>query len=203
MAERNQAGMTLLELVVALTVIGLIMVTLTETLRFGVSATAIVDSQTEKLSELRSLHTFLRRQIETARTTYWRRDSIRIVAFDGTENSLAFVAIGKRGPTSGGLFRLRLAIEQQSLLLSSRPLAGAEPGFDFATGTEHIPLSSSVARLRLAYLGRKLGARKTDWHRDWRAQVALPQLVRIKLDFKDDRASPALDIAFALGPQPR
>ena len=195
--------MTLLELVVALMVVGLITLTLTETLRFGVSATTVVETRTAKISELRNLHHFLRGQIETARTAYWHVDGKRVLAFDGSSDSLAFVSRTVRGPQAGGLLRLRLRVAGQSLVLSSRPHAGTAPGFDFSDGARNVPLLRDVARVGIAYLGKKTRERNTLWHREWRTQSALPDLVRLDLEFKDGRASPTLVIALSLGPQPR
>ena len=195
--------MTLLELVVALMVVGLITLTLTETLRFGISATTVIEARTDKISELRNLHHFLRGQIESARTAYWHAGGKRVLAFDGSSDVLAFGSRTVRGPQAGGLFRLRLGVTGQSLVLSSRPHAGTASGFDFSDGARNVPLSRGVARLRIAYLGIKSGARNARWHVDWRGQSALPELVQLDLEFKDGRVSPKLKIALSLGPQPR
>ena len=71
---RRPAGFTLLELVVAITLIGLILVVLYGGLRLGLNGTDSGEQRAEASNRLRLVQEFLRRQLAQSMTVYRTND---------------------------------------------------------------------------------------------------------------------------------
>ena len=67
----RQQGFTLLELLIALTLLGLILVLLFGGLRLGVRSWDASQQQIDTLNSLRSLESFLRREMSVAQPPFW------------------------------------------------------------------------------------------------------------------------------------
>ena len=88
----RQQGFTLLELLIALTLLGLILVLLFGGLRLGVRSWDASQKQVDSLNSVRSLENFLRREMSVAYPYRWKAGPTRRVAFLGERDKLSFVA---------------------------------------------------------------------------------------------------------------
>lgn len=185
--RRREAGFTLLEILVALTVLGFLVLGLTQGTRYGLRAW---DRQTQLVAErgdLDAVDRLLRRLVEQMNPGT-QREAPRIV---GDAGSLEFVT--DLGPAAGALgtreAEVRLSAENNHLLLRWRPHLharqfGAPPP---PTDTE---LLRGVERLEIAYWTE--GAWRGAWRED-----RLPELVRLRLRFPKGDARRWPDIVAA------
>jgi prepilin-type N-terminal cleavage/methylation domain-containing protein len=172
-AQPRQSGFTLLEILVALAVLGLLMASLVQGLRAGISAWT---TQSERLARNADVDAADR----TLRGLLARLDpggvSGRPSLFKGTEHSLTFTTSvsDPAGAILSQVVDVLLAVDeshrlQMVLLPHYRDLAAvpAAPG--------HVLLLRDVDRLELGYWQDA----KTGWQTEWRG-VTVPKLIRIR-----------------------
>jgi len=206
---RCEAGMTLIELVIALGLLALIVTTLAGALGVGVRGAAAVDTRAEQGETLRLAQATVRRFLAQARPARWRTNQEESVAFAGEPDQIAFLAVMPPYPGDGGLFLVRLDVEDtvagKALVLTRQPTAGDQPGFAFTDAAERTVLLDHVDGVRWSYFGVDAGERQGQWRTQWRGRLDLPKLVRLDLQRTDPRAPgwPTLSVFLPLDPEPR
>ena len=91
-APQTQRGFTLLELLISLTLLGLILVLLFGGLRLSVRSWDSVQRQVDNLNSVRSVESFLRREMERIQPYRWKAAPGPRFAFVGERHKLNFVA---------------------------------------------------------------------------------------------------------------
>jgi general secretion pathway protein J len=195
----RDAGFTLLELLVAVTLFALLSVVLFGGLRFGIRASEIGTARLDWSAEIAAASGFLRNQLADAQPL--ERDSggdQKVVAFDGEADSVEFVASPPAHLAAGGWHVLRLALERardgNRLVLSWRLVRG-DPDATEASPAQRTVLLERVASVELAYFGAPNEGDAPAWHDRWQDAAVLPALVRLRLGFADGRQAPELLVA--------
>lgn len=208
-ARRGERGMTLIELVVALGLLALIVGTLAASIGVSTRGSAAIDARVEYGEALRIAQSTLRRyiaQARPARVLIGQRDQ---VVFVGEPEQMGFVAVMPPWPGGGGVYRVRLAVEDseagRALVLTRQATAGETASFEFGPAAERTVLLAGVAALRWSYFGLDQNARQGAWYNAWRGASQLPKLVRLEVQFSDPRAPswPAMIVALPLDQGPR
>ena len=195
---RRQAGFTLVELLVAMTLLAFLSITLFGGLRFGArSWEAVVGSSAER-DAIASTQTFLRDrlgQLTRPGPAGRRRLANDADADDaGLERGperLEFVAPWLSALSLGGLYRFTLWHEDTGdgrLMLSWQP-AEADPEALDELGDlagERV-LLDGVTGLRLSYYGAVDEGDEPEWLDQWESPGTPPRLVRVDLAFSDAR----------------
>lgn len=203
-ARQRQGGFTLIELLVGLTLLGLIVAVLAGPMRIGAVGAARIEAQAERLDTVRGVHLFLRSRLEAARPVHWQgRDGAAPLAFTGESDALTFVADMPAYPGTGGLSAMRLALDDGRLVLVRELSDGSGERFAFGRNAARDVLAENVARLEIAYFGRRAGEATARWHATWQDANALPQLVRIAVVPRAGPSWPVLTAALHIGEQPR
>jgi general secretion pathway protein J len=175
-------GFTLLELLVAMTLLALLVAALAGGLRFGSRAWETGESRLEHLERMLITHGFLRRQIGRAYPLPERERGT--VDFLGQPERLSFVGLMPEHLGAGELQRLTLEVVagdgRRDLMLLWEPLrAGvAEP--------YRTVLVEDVAEARFAYRGPRADETgEPPWREDWQEMTKLPTLVRLQIRFRN------------------
>ncbi len=198
--SRAESGFTLLELLVSMTLLGLIALLLAGGLRFGTRAWETQAERSHAGGELVALQGFLRRQLEQAFQPFQDGDDPRYL-FEGTRDGLRFTAPLMARAAPAGLHHLDLRLnDERQLVLSWRP---AEPDEGF--GSRARPwrrevLLEGAEELGFAYLPapeRRGGVELRDWRDEWRDEPDVPALLRLRVRFatSDARVWPDLLVA--------
>lgn len=203
------SGFTLVELIIALALIGLITLMLFSTLRLGTRAWEGVETLAERTAEPRIARNFLTRALIQSRPTQVTFDGAQMLIFSGDTENLEFVAPLSEHVGTPGLYILRLSLEQSEparliltrWLLHADVLGGFgdvpewEP-FDGSSGsTDTGPLDEDralgafgntllldhVAELEIGFFGIADGSWNPEWHSEWLDQSQMPQAIRIHL----------------------
>lgn len=191
MANRDRAsGFTLLELIIAISLVGLIMMLsyggMRIALRSWTQAEAVIGSE----DELRLVHGFLRRQLAQAQAVPGKTDSNPDGTFKGTAQRVDFVAPmpGGRAGVSG-YYRFTLEFVPADTGLSLQVVYGPDlPNTDSgaATGLEHTRiLVKDIESGEFSYFGTTNAFDTGSWHSLWQQDASPPQLVRIRLNTKN------------------
>lgn len=193
-------GFTLVELLVALTLMALLSVLLFGGLRFGVRAWEAGGERIEQASRVETIQNMLRQQVSQARRLPQAADTGSVAPFVGEAESLVFIAPlpAHRGIGGLNLFRLTLRGDagRSDLALawhSYRPelLTG-----DLAEPDEEATLLEDVIGIELAYYGAAGQEQPIQWWDTWDGAGGMPQLVRLRVQFPpgDQRRWPDLII---------
>jgi general secretion pathway protein J len=188
--ERHRdSGFTLLELLVALSVLGFLVIALNQGVRTGLEFWGVQNRQISSTAELDSAARVLRTLLSgipilPAAAANARNPPIAI-AFAGKADKVTFVGDLPNGLGGNQRAEITLMLHDGRLVLVWSPhrheLAGAVPA---ATETE---LMSRVDRLQLAYWGAPSTGPPESWLAEWDGPL-LPKLIRVRLTFaKGDR----------------
>jgi general secretion pathway protein J len=193
------AGFTLVEVLVALVLLGLLSMTLFFSVRFGVTAWQRGSERSDQIHTSMLVQDLLRRLIGQAYPLVLADGTgSGRVDFAGTGTSLDFLAPVPVALASGGRARFKLAIERRSegadLVLTSRPeLAANESAAQLSRKT----LLATIETAEFAYFGVTQSQSAAQWHENWSDEMNLPALVRVRVSFarSDARLWPDLTIA--------
>jgi general secretion pathway protein J len=169
------AGFTLLEMLVALTVLGFILIGLAQGMRFGLLAWSAETRLSAGNADLETVDTTLRHLIEGAAPG----DDLDPAPFIGTSDRLGCITAlpNAAGPSPHRRIQAILMVDaHHRLVLRWRPYIHATPLRPQPASTD-TDLVNDVARLQIAYW-RPGGA----WLNAWNASD-LPTLVRVRVEF--------------------
>ena len=188
--KRRAGGFTLVELLVALVLLGFIAVLMVGGLRFGARAWEAGDARIERIADVQVAQRFLRRQIGAARPLAARQDGqTTAIGFAGDGTRMRLIAPLPAHLALGGLYHITLFVEEQDghqrLMLVWR-LYQSEDDDDVrpAEGQESV-LVDDVAAVEFGYLRVDAEDGATEWLDRWEDETGLPALVRVEIAFDD------------------
>jgi general secretion pathway protein J len=197
-SHRGQTGFTLLELVVAITLMGLVLVLLYGGLRLGLNGWDSGEARAEATNRLRLVEEFLRRQLAQSMTVYRTNDrQEKTVVFAGQVDRIEFVAPMLVQLGQGGLYRVRIEVGDGRLWIRWRPYLPADP----TAGEERETLLlEGVSDIEWAYFGfERDDDPQPQWRSDWASPTRRPLLVRLNLTLQGE-SWPDLVVALSEGP---
>jgi general secretion pathway protein J len=194
--HRFHAGFTLLELIIALSLLALMAAVLAGSVSLSARSWDGGEAKAADVSEMRQTQEFLRGQMVAIYPQRIRKAVDLPLMFAGEREEIRYAAALPPRVIEGGVYFFRLSLSRgdndAGLLVLERvvpePDAAALPGFDKA---ERSILARGIAELRIGYLGRDPGAAVTDeprWRDRWDDTQRLPDLLRI--DVKPERGLP-------------
>lgn len=205
-----EAGFTLLELLVAMSLLAVLLALMFGGLRFGTRVWESGDAALRGLSDLQSASNFVRRQIASSiprNASTQAGDGEPTPSFRGAPDGLKLVTLAPSQLMPGGLYEVALGLDGGGgggyrLSAWLRPLA-RQPGDERLTidqdeRTRQVVLLDGVADLRLRYFGQGEDFDEPPtWHDRWEDMLAPPNLVSVRVTFApgDRRTWPELVVA--------
>ena len=180
----RQSGFSLLEMLVAMTLLGLIGALAANGIRFGTQSWERAQQVSDRMLEEQALRRFLRTQIGAARPVR-AADGSRSppVVFDGGPDNLTILAPLRAALGPSGLHLIRIgavahADGTEGLALGWTPAEGL--GGASATQPAVEPLADDPAGIALRYFGPDAEGTPV-WQSAWAGRAALPALVELTL----------------------
>lgn len=202
---QRQTGFTLIELVIAITLMGLTLVALYSGLRLGLNSWNSGEQHAEAINHLRAAQEFLRRQLAQSMTIYQTNEQQeQTVVFSGGPDRIEFVAPMLTHLGQGGLYRIRVETADGRLWLRWRVYVRDDPE---AGELQETVLLNNVSSAEWAYFGAdpedQLGQKPQNppsWRPAWTITEHRPLLVRLTLNL-GGQPWPDLVASLVEGPQ--
>jgi general secretion pathway protein J len=189
---RGSRGFTLLELLIAITLLGLLAGLLFGGLSFGVRVWEKGDAELEKMAELQIAQGLIRRLVSRALLSDLAEGEDSDAAiFEGTADALRFVGPAPAQSLPGGLYRLSIRADDVSgkrrLVMSWWPLDPDEREPAAGDDENVVVLVENIADVSFGFFGAADADRNGDprWRDRWENMPGLPLLVRINVTFPD------------------
>jgi general secretion pathway protein J len=176
---QSEAGFTLLELLIAMTLLGFLSVLMFTGLRFGKRAWETAEDATGLSNKVRTFQYSLREDIARAYPLLEVVDATHAnIAFDGAADRLSFLVPGMDGISSGEMARVTIDARHTKSGSEIEVSAAPELAASDATRTRTIELPG-VTALEFAYLGADKPTDALTWRDSWSGRTKFPALVRV------------------------
>jgi general secretion pathway protein J len=201
---RSQGGFTLLELLIAITLLGVLTIMLLSGFQLGTRHLERQAARIDRSTQIPAVHGFLRTQLADAQPILEQMSGNRSIVFDGRPAGLEFVGVAPQSLTTGGLqlFSVERDPRVESRLRVRWQLFGV-PEVGMGQGAHEALLLDGVARLAFHYYGAIQPGTPSAWHEAWQDMEYLPLLIRLELVFQDGERMPELIVAIRLSAAPR
>jgi general secretion pathway protein J len=207
----GQAGFTLMEVLIGATLLSIMMLLLTGSLRIGAESWDSGEARMARASRLFIVANFLRTHIGSLLPVAGTMKNGQMEpAFRGTRDSLAYVAPLPEQVKAGGLYRYELYVankgEGRDLRVAILPYSTGPDQGKTQEPIDDLALLENVKEFKLAFLSRGSQNSPLDpsgdqgsnqpaqWTDEWR-EFQLPALIRIDIEPEGEPAWPTLFIA--------
>ncbi len=200
-------GFTLVELLVALTIMAVVAGLLTNSMQFSLKTVDAVESSIATSVSTHQAQRALKRQLQQA-LPIRRTDSDggEKLEFAATRKEVQFVAPLPGLASGGGLYRISLRVEDATMLGSdSGKLLMTYRSFmedsEFNRNSEEpreVVLLEGFSDAEFSFLDSLRRTASSDWAHEWRHDDRLPDLVRLHIDFNNALDDDDLDLILAI-----
>jgi len=208
MRADKQRGFTLMEMLVAITLLGMLLAMLYSGLRLGIASAEAAEERIQQVSRIRVTQQFLRAQFSRIQPVTWKYDGNVGVVFEGDFNRIQFVApmpgyVGEGGPHLQ-LIELVSGENGMALIFDHRV---AHPEFEGDvepdTDREPILLLDGIEDAHFSYLGLDDRNEPGDWTDSWDQPGHYPLLVRLEVEMQEGAGVmwPVLTVAPLIDPR--
>ncbi|MBR1241921.1 prepilin-type N-terminal cleavage/methylation domain-containing protein [Bradyrhizobium sp. AUGA SZCCT0274] len=195
----DEAGFTLVELLVGLALFSLLVTLLFGNIRFGLHAWQKGGANAELFERSMISQDLLRRMIGNLYPMSLGGGAVQSrIDFDGTKEAISFLGNAPTVASGGGRYRFKIVIErrqdQSDLVLTSRPELADPQDTSMAASTL---LLQGIERAEFSYFGEAGSERSLQWNDNWANRGDIPKLVRVRVAFRsgNTRVWPELVIA--------
>ncbi|MDR0587574.1 MAG: prepilin-type N-terminal cleavage/methylation domain-containing protein [Burkholderiales bacterium] len=186
--DQHSSGFTLLEVMIAMTLLALLSGTLLGIFKMAGKTRDLGESLTDAATMMRSSQTFLRAQLENAYPLRFKKVPGHPLIFFGQKEELIYVSAMPARHHEGGLYAWRLSTRRDadrlSLILSYTTVdANHDQLPDFKDARQTV-LAEEVSSLELNYFGLPEDASIHDdpvWTHEWKNTQRLPQMIRMEV----------------------
>lgn len=194
-------GFTLLELLIGLSLLGLLLAVLFGGFRLASDSWDRVESRGREIANEQLGRAFVRRMVTQLQPLKWARSPEKPLAFFGQANLLHGIA--PLSGLTGGLRVVQLAVEPATgvdgpfmLVVRQLPLNHDEERFDTGVGEAkaHIVLGG-LAAAEFSYFGADKPDEPPSWRDTWANPGKLPRLIRLSTRMANQHPWPDLVVA--------
>lgn len=195
----GQSGFTLVELLVALAVLGLIAVLLSGSVQFGVRAWQALGRRTTGYEATDAVHTVLRHVLEGAQPmplVGLGRSGAALYVL-GSPTTLDFVGELPDAVSRGGYSDIALLLTGDRRLVVRWRRHVRDPRMAAGESASETELLRDVAGIEFSYFSPATDRQPGGWHLEWTQPRALPALIRLRLRFRPDDSRGWIDLVIA------
>ncbi len=203
--KRTEAGFTLIELVVAMALLGTMLVLLYSGLTFALRSWDAGDTNGRRTADRRIGENFLRREISELFPMRWKEPNIVKFAFEGEKDRMRFVSSRPAGIAQGGLALVGIEVQEErgpgrkKNLVMRRAMPDDEArSFGPLDAAEPTVLLAGVDSVSFEYFGAENDFTPPKWSDTWRIEVKVPEMIRVRI-VAADGPQPDMTVRINLG----
>ena len=196
--DSRQDGFTLVELLVAITILAMVLGAVTGSVRASTRLAGGVMTRAHSVDRQVQIRSFLRRHLSQASVmTVMEDDGREYVAFSGSPRRISFVAPLPEAAAVSGLHQLTLQVEDheggQQLVLLHVPFLPQVRGRGWNEEGGREVLLDDMQAIEFSYLVDDPAF--SYWSNDWHDPESIPALVRIQFESQDREQWPQIVVA--------
>jgi len=198
------AGFTLIELVIALALMGVMVLFMYSGLAFGLRGWDAADTNGRRTADRRIAENFLRREVAELFPMRWKDPLVLRLAFEGKPDLLRFVSVRPAGISVTGLSLVGVSAEQDTAkrtrnLVMRRASPGDEQkDFGPLAQGEATILFDDIDSVAFEYYGAENDFTDPSWVDAWEWPGRIPQLIRIRVRTADGSYLPEMIVRMML-----
>jgi general secretion pathway protein J len=200
----SQRGFTLIELVVAMALLGTMMVLMYSGLTFSLKGWDTGAASGQRTTDRRIGENFLRRELSEIFPMRWKDPMVLRLAFEGETQRMRFVSSRPAGVTQGGLSLVGLEVEagegrERSLVMRRAMPDDAAKDFGPLDQADRTVLLAGVDSVAFSYFGSENDFTDPRWSDTWTFAGRVPQMVRMRIRSADGTQVPEMVVRVNLG----
>lgn len=199
-APRDTAGgFTLIETLIAVTLLGLLATLLLGGVGLGTRVMEISRKHSEQTSRLSTVYGFLRTQLSQAQPILRAASTAErpLVDFDGRGDGLTLTGPAPAYLTAAAHQSLAIVLDRSGaaarLVAAWTPLGAISSG-----GGRSAILFEDLTAIEFAYFGSPDGRQPPVWQSEWRNRSSLPARIRLRVALRNQPSPPELVVALPL-----
>ncbi len=196
-------GFTLIEVLIAITLLGVMVVLLFSSLRIVAQSWNAGEDKIAAVNQKAVVYQFFKRHLTAIRPLPMLGDQENFgvdagqMAFQGLPQSLRFVAALPAASARKGLQLFNIQLEpKQSAILQVSLIPYRSVDVDADVVDPPVILLENIAELRFAYFGKIEDVAELIWRDEWTVADRLPRLIKVSIALKDGSYWP--DMVFPL-----
>ncbi len=189
--SRRQSGFTLLELLVAVTILSLLMTAAFGSVYYASKSWKTGIATIEKQDLRRSADRFISGILRQILTHSYSEDGRRKIEFKGSGRSVGFVGPTPANDELYAQYEYQLEYRRSGtsgeLVMFYRPRLPGETGLSLDDRDGKLILLSDLKHLRLSYYGRKDDRSMSSWHSRWGEEIQeYPEMIRFEYQIEGE-----------------
>jgi general secretion pathway protein J len=204
-SRARERGFTLIEMVVAMTLLGTMMVLLYSGLSFALRSWDASEVNGRQVADRRLGENFLRREITELFPMRWKDPGRLRFAFEGATQHLRFVSSRPAGVSMGGLSLVGIDVEpgdkprSRNLVMRRTMVDSEATDFSALEKAEKSILMPDVESVDFAYFGAENDFTEPTWVDAWSYPSRIPQMIRMRMKGSDGHALPEVVLRVMVG----
>jgi general secretion pathway protein J len=202
---KRATGFTLIEIVVAMVILGALMLLMWSGLTFAMRSWEAGDRVGRGAADRRIGEAFLRRELGELFPMRWKDPMKVVLAFEGASDRLRFVSSRPAGVSMGGLALVGIEVEgdarrgERHLYMRRALPDDTAQSFDPLASAEPSILIADVDAVKFQYFGGETDFQDPSWRDEWKVPDKIPQLVRVSVRMADGTALPDMVMRVMMG----
>ncbi len=204
--RNNQGGFTLLELMLAFALLGMVMLLVGGALRLATRSWDAGETHVDSVGQMRIAEGFLRKQFSQLHPWRWKKAQGTPLAFKGEAQRVRYTGPLVARAGQGGISWFQLSVESsgeaQQLVIRRLVPDSDLLSFPEFGDAEKTVLADRISELRIRYYGREgrvAELQEPTWRDTWEDPERLPMLIELKIKPEKGLIWPELLVAPMVG----
>lgn len=186
-SKQQQSGFTLLEVMIAMTLLSIMVTLLFSSLKVGAESWNKGENKIAEVNEKAVVYQFFKHHLPATRPLWddFSQEG-RVFSFQGEHDKLQFVSVFPASASRTGIQLFEVRLERGEV---GRILVALKPFYPLieeqAWEQDDVVLLEKVEKFEIKYFDKQLPGSEGEWKNSWQEKERLPALVKIKIVLED------------------